>query len=149
MWYQNLRTANFTHTCARLILFYLNLPGGCRLAKTTWEVCYWKGLVVQVELYVNTFRICNIFKKRKNIYENLPPKTIAELKLWYYVHVGLIVPYSKSIRQKQLGGAIINNNVSIAYMKMIDPDMDQFEIIEVPTYDLDKFEVSNYELIVK
>ena len=37
------------------------------------------------------------------------------------VHVDLIGPYVKYIRQQQTGGAIINNNVSLTFMTMIDP----------------------------
>ena len=38
--------------------FYLNHPGGSRLAKTIQEVCYWKGLVTQVDLLAKTCKIC-------------------------------------------------------------------------------------------
>ena len=51
----------------------------------------------------------------------MPPKIITELKLWDFVHVKLIDPYIKYIRQQQLGGAIIWKNVSLNCMKMIDP----------------------------
>ena len=34
--------------------FYLNHSGGSRLTKTTQYVCYWKGLVMQAELFAKT-----------------------------------------------------------------------------------------------
>ena len=54
------------------------------------------------------------------------------------VHVDLIGSYIKSIGHQQLGGAIINNNASLSSMTIINPDMGQFEIFEVPTFDLDE-----------
>ena len=53
---------------------YPNQPGGSRISKTNQEVCYWKGLVTQLELYDKLCKICQRFKKRKTIYVNLPPK---------------------------------------------------------------------------
>ena len=73
-------------------------------------------------------------QKDKTIYGSLPPKNIAELKPWYTVHLDLIGPYSKSIRQQHPGGAIIKNNFSLAFMTMIDPYMGWFEIFKVPTF---------------
>ena len=78
--------------------FYLNHPGGSRLANTMRYVCYWKGLVAQAELFANTCKIFQQLKERKTFYGNMPPKNIAELKPWYTVHVDLIAPYIKSIR---------------------------------------------------
>ena len=99
--------------------FYLNHPGGSRLSKTIQEVCYWKLIDVQAELYSKFCKICKQFKNINNIYGLLPPKNITELKPWDLLHVDLIFPYIKSIRKHHLGGAINNNNVSLAYMKMI------------------------------
>ena len=101
--------------------FYLNHLGGSRLATTIRGVCYCKGLVTQAEMFAKTCKICQQFKKINTIYENLPPKNIAELKPWDTVHVYLIVPYSKSIRQHQPGGTVILNNSSLTCMTMIDP----------------------------
>ena len=77
------------------------------------EVCYWKGLVMQVELYAKPCKVCQRFKNRNTLYGHLPPHNIAELKTWDLVHVELIGTYSKYIRQKHLGAAIIKNNVSL------------------------------------
>ena len=78
--------------------FYLNHPVGSRLAKKIREVCYWKGLVTQEELFAKMCKTCQKFKKRSTIYGHLPPKNIAEIKPWDTVHLDLIGPYSKSIR---------------------------------------------------
>ena len=60
--------------------FYLNHPGGSRLAQIFREVCYWKFLVAQVELYDKLCKICQHFKNIKTLYGRLPPKNIAEIK---------------------------------------------------------------------
>ena len=65
------------------------------------------------------------------------------------MHVDLIGPYSKYIRQHQRGGYIIKNNVSLTCMKMIDPDTYWFEVVKVPTYDIDEVTVGNDECIDK
>ena len=108
--------------------FYLNRPGGSRLAKTILEVCYWKGLFKQAEMFAKT---CNIFqqlKNRKTLYGHLPPKNISELKPLYLVHVDLIGPYSNSIRQQHPGGTVIRKNASLTCMTMIDPFKGWFDI---------------------
>ena len=94
--------------------FYLNHPGGSRLAKTIPEVFYWKGLVAQAKLFVKTCKICQQFKNRMTIYGHLTPNNSAELKPWDMVHVDLIVPYINSIIQHQPGSAIIRNNAILA-----------------------------------
>ena len=87
-------------------------------------------------MYANPCKICQQFKKRKTIYGSLPSKNIVEIKPWDTVNAGLIGPCSKSIRQHQPDGAIFNNNVSLAYMTMINPTTGWFEISEVPMYGL-------------
>ena len=72
-------------------------------------------------MYAKKTKICKQFKNRKTLYGHLPPKNIVELKPYNSVHVDLIGPYSKSIRQQQTGRAIIRNNVSLTCMKTIDP----------------------------
>ena len=79
----------------------------------------------------------------------MPPKNFAELTLWDLVHVDLIGPYSKSIIKQQLGGAIINNNVSLTCMTIINPPMGWFEIIKIPTYNLNEVTGGDYEYIYK
>ena len=70
--------------CRRVIdcyHFYLNHPGGSRIAKIIWEVYYYKVLVTQAELLSKMCKTCQKFRKRKTIYGHLPPNNIAELKL--------------------------------------------------------------------
>ena len=104
-----------------LYTLYLNHPGGSRLAKKIQEVCYGKGLVAQVELFAKMCMTCQQFKSRKTLYVNLSPKNIVELKAWDTVHVYLIGPYSKSIRQQQPVVIVIQKNASLTYMTIIDP----------------------------
>ena len=89
------------------------------------------------------------FKKRKNIYGHLPPKNIAEIKPWDTVHVYLIGPYIKSIRQQQPGGTVIWKNSSLNCMTMIDPATGWFKIFEIPTLDLEEVTLGNDEYIDK
>ena len=58
--------------------------------------------------------------------------------------MGMIGPYSRSIRQHHIGGDIINYNGSLACMTMFNPTMGWFEIVEVLTYDLDEITGGNY-----
>ena len=104
---------------------------------------------MQAELYSKLYKICQQFKNRNNLNINLPPKNIAELKLWYSVHVDLIASYSKSIRHQQLYGAIIRNNSSLTCMMMIDPATGWFNIVETPMYNIDEVMGGDYEYIDK
>ena len=65
------------------------------------------------------------------------------------MNVDLIGTYSKSIRQQQPGGTVINNNASLTYMEMIDPSTGWVEIVEIPTFDLEEVTLGNYEYIDK
>ena len=108
-----------------------------------------KGLVTQEELQDKAWKICQQFKKRKTLYVHLPPKTIAELKLWYLVHVDLIGTYIKSIRKHHPRGAIIWKIVSLTCMKIIDPAKGWLKIIETLIFDLDEIRAGNDEYIDK
>ena len=61
----------------------------------------------------------------------------------------LICPYNKDKRQQKTGGAIIKNNVSIICTYMTDHNTGWFEIIKLPTFDLDEVMDSNDEYIDK
>ena len=65
------------------------------------------------------------------------------------VYVDLMGPYSKSIIQQHPGGAIIKSNFSLTCMTIIDPETGWFEVIKVPTFDLDEVTGGNYEYIDK
>ena len=136
--------------CRRVLYWYhfnLNHPGGSRLAKTIRGVCYWKGLVTQAKLFAKMCNTCRHFKKIKSIYGHLPPKNIVELKPWDTVHVDLIVPYRKSIRQQQPGGTVIRKNDGLNCMTMIDPTTGWFEIVEITTFDLKEVKIGNDKYI--
>ena len=89
------------------------------------------------------------FRKRKTVYGHLPPKNIAELKKWDTVHVDLMGPYIKSIRQKYPGGTVIQNNASLTCLTMIDPATGWFEIVDIPTLDPKEVTIVNDEYIDK
>ena len=93
--------------------------------------------------------ICQQFKYINTIFDHIPPKNIAKLKPWGLVHVDLIVPYIKSIRQQQPGSSIIQDNSSLACMEIIDPATVWFEIVEIPTLDLYEVIAGNDEYIDK
>ena len=90
-------------------------------------------------------KICEKFKKIKTIYGHLPPNNIAELKPWDTVYVDLIGPYSRSIRQQQTGGAFIRKNASLTCITMIDPATGWFDVVEIPTFDLEEVALGNDE----
>ena len=129
--------------------FYLNHLGGSRLAKTVQEFCYCKSLVTQAHLLTKTWKNCQQFKERKNIYGHMPPNNIAGLKPWDLVHVDLIGPNSNSIRQQQTGGTIIWNNYSLNWMTIIDPSTGWFEIVEILTFEINEVTAGNDEYIDK
>ena len=63
------------------------------------------------------------------------------------MHVDLIGPYSKSIRQHNPGGAIIQNDDSLTCMTMVDPVTGWFEVVKILTFDLDEVTAGNDEYI--
>ena len=79
----------------------------------------------------------------------MPPKNIAELKLWDTVHVDLIGPYIKSIRKEDPGGANLRKNASQNCIEMINPVTGWFQIIEIPTFDLGEVTAGNDKYINK
>ena len=129
--------------------FYLNHAGVSILEKTIGKVRYWKLLFTQVELFDEMCKTCQQFKKRKTIYGLLPPKNITDLKPQNKVHVDLNGPHRKFIRQQQPGGTFIINNASLTCMTNIDPATGQFEIVEIPMFDLEEVTIGNDEYIDK
>ena len=59
------------------------------------------------------------------------------------VHVDLIGPYSKSIRQQQPGGTVIRNNASLTFMTIFYPTTGWFNIVEIPRFDLEEVTLGN------
>ena len=100
-------------------------------------------------MYDKPFKICQQFKNRNTIYRRLPLNNIEEPKQWDKVHVDLIGPYSKYIRQQHPGGSVIKNDVSITCMKIIEPATDWFETIKVPTFELEEVTGGNDDFVDK
>ena len=94
-------------------------------------------------MFAKMYKTCQQLKNRKTLYGNLPPKNIAELKPWDTVHVDLIGTYSKSIIQQHPVGIIVLNNASLTCMTMIDPATGWFEIVKIPTFDLEEVTIGN------
>ena len=65
------------------------------------------------------------------------------------MHVDLIGPYSKSIRQQQPGRTVICKNYILTCMTIIDPVTGWFEIIKIPTLYLDEVAIGNDEKMDK
>ena len=65
------------------------------------------------------------------------------------MHVDLIGPYIKSIRQQQPYGTVIQNNYSLTCTTMIKPDTGWFDIIKIPMFDLEVVALVNHEYIDK
>ena len=65
------------------------------------------------------------------------------------VYIHLIGTYSKSIRQQQLGGTILQKYISLTCMMVIDPITVWFEIFKFPFFELNYITARNYEYIDK
>ena len=128
---------------------YRNHPGGIILEKTIRELWYWKSLFMQADMFAKTCKMCQQFKKRKAIFGNLPPNNISELKPWYLVHIYLIGTYSKYIIQQHSCGSVVWKNVSLTWMRMIDPATGRIKNFEIPMFDLDEVTGGNDEYIYK
>ena len=121
--------------CRRVLYwyhFYLNHPSVIRYSNIIRQVCYWKGLLSQVEISVKMGKKFQQFKKRNTLSGQIPPKIIAALKPWNSVHIDLIGPYSKSIIKHHPDGTIIKKYYSLNCMKINDTTTGSFEIVEVP-----------------
>jgi hypothetical protein len=129
--------------------FYLNHPGGDRLAKTLQEVCNWKGITTQAKLHAKHCKSCQKFKRRAARYGHVPPMNIAQLTPWNMVHIDLISPYTKTVKQHQPGNKIKEVDLFLTCMTFIDPATEWFEIVEVPYYDLDEIKMDNQQYIHK
>ena len=65
------------------------------------------------------------------------------------MRVDLISPYRKYIRKNQPGGTFIKENDRSTCMTMIDLATGWFDIVEIPTFDLEEVELGNSEKIDK
>ena len=99
---------------------YINYLSGIRLEYTIRQVCYWKGLVLQVGFSLKMCKKFQHFKKRKIVYGKMTPNIIAALKPWNQVHIYLIGPYENSRRKLYPGGSIIKKDLSLNCTEIID-----------------------------
>ena len=128
--------------------YYLNHPGGDRLANTLLQVCYWKGLTNQAKEFVKKCTICQKHKKRRK-YGHLPPKNVKDLTPWETVHIDLVGPYTLTAKQSVPGGTTIEKDLHLTCMTMIDPVTGWFEIVEVPYYNIDDIKSKGQQSIDK
>ena len=132
--------------------YYLNHPGGDRLANTLQEVCYWKGMVNRAKPSAGHCQSYQKFKCRAIRYgHHLPPMNIARLQQWNTVHIDLLIgPYRKTVKQHQPGNTI--KEVDLHYltcMTFIDPSTRWLEIAQVPYFDMDNVKTGDTEYIDK
>ena len=129
---------------------YLSHPGGDRLANTLSSVCYWKGMTSQAKGFCKKCGSCQKYKKRRVKYGKMPPKTIKDqLEPWHTVHVDLIGPYNKKVKQQQADGTVQVVELQLTCMTFIDPATGWFEMAEVPYYDIDDIKKGNKQAIDK
>jgi hypothetical protein len=102
---------------------YLQHPGHTRLEETMKATMYWKGMCTSIWLITKSCRACQVNKKWKLKYGNLPPKTIITVP-WRALCVDLIGPYTL----KGKDGTIID----FMALTMIDPTTSWFEVVELP-----------------
>ena len=129
--------------------YYLNHPGGDRLANTLQEVCYWKGMVNQAKQTARRCQSCQKFKRRATRYGHLPPMNIARLQPWNTVHIDLIGPYTKMVKQHQPGNIVKEVDLHLTCMTFIDPSTGWFEIAQVPYFDMDSVKIGDTKYIDK
>jgi len=103
---------------------YLQHPGRDKLEKTLSAVMYWKGMSRDIEKFTKHCKRCQLGKRRKRKYAQLPPKT-AVITPWQQVCVDLIGPYTVKGKDKTC--------VEFMCMTMIDPATGWFEVVELPT----------------
>ena len=103
---------------------YLQHPGRDKLEKTLSAVMYWKGMSKDIEKFTKHCKWCQLGKRRKRKYAELPPKQ-AVITPWQQVCVDLIGPYTVTGKDKTC--------VEFMCMTMIDPATGWFEVVELPT----------------
>ena len=111
---------------------YLNHPRVRRIAKNIYQVCYYKGLIMQSEIPVKPCKKFQQFKNCKRHYGHPTLNIIAYIRPWNSAHLEMTVPYSKSIRQQQTGGNILRKEIRITCMRILDPTTGWSEIFQVP-----------------
>ena len=58
----------------------------------------------------------------------MSPMDITEIKLWNTLHIELIFPYNKTVKQIQLGSLIKEVDLNLTCKNLIDPFTGWFDI---------------------
>jgi hypothetical protein len=119
---------------------FLEHPGGTRLGYTIGTIAYWQGLINQAKQKSKLCKTCQSFKKRRKKYGQVPPKVLTEVIPWKTIHVDLLGPYSRTIKQKQPDGKLKSIRVQLTLITFIDPATGWFEMAQVPTFETEGIE---------
>ena len=102
------------------------------------------GLQYQSEQYCKRCKICQQYKRKKTKYGHVPPKEVGDLKPWDTVHIDLVGPYTKTVKQDQPGlDKSKKVDLQLLAMTFLDPATGWFEIAEVPVIDQSSARISN------
>ena len=101
---------------------YLAHPGETRTYQTISKNFTWPGLASKVKSYCKTCKQCQLWKKKRKKYGELPNKD-AEATPWDEVHVDLMGPFTVRTPKK--------THKFLCFMA-IDPATGWFECIQVP-----------------
>jgi hypothetical protein len=107
---------------------YLQHPGHSCLEETIRSVMYWKGMHTTIRRYIKTCQSCQINKRHSKKYGHLPPKLVITTP-WKALCVDLVGPYTFKGKD--------GSSIDFMCLTMIDPATSWFEIVELPTVDLD------------
>ena len=102
---------------------YLQHTGHTRLEDTKQATIYWKGMRTTIRSITKSCRTCQISKKQKLKYKQLPPKTVI-MTSRRTLCVDLVSPYTL----KSKDGSVID----FIPLTMIDPASSWSEIVELP-----------------
>eukprot|EP00804_Cyclotella_cryptica_P009743 CCRYP_011229-RA/>CCRYP_011229-RA protein AED:0.34 eAED:0.17 QI:0/0/0/0.66/0/0/3/0/294 len=111
---------------------YLQHPGITRLEETILAAMYWIGMHRTVRAYIKRCQKCQVNKRHKHKYSKLPTKLVIT-NPWEALCGDLIGPYTL----KKSGRTIID----FMCLAMIDPATSWFEIVELPTEELQEHSV--------
>jgi hypothetical protein len=102
---------------------YLQHPGHTCLEETIKATMYWKGLRTTIHSLTNSYRACQVNKKRKLKYGHLPPKPILTVP-WRVLCVDLIGPYTLKGKDSTI--------IDFMALTMINPATSWFKVVKLP-----------------
>ncbi len=120
--------ASLRHGAVSWYHHYLQHPGHLRLEETMRSMMYWKGMHTTIRRHVKTCQSCQINKRHSKKYGHLPPKLVITTP-WKAICVDLIGPYT--LKGKD------GSSIDFMCLTMIDPATSWFEIVKIPTVDLE------------